>query len=332
MTSSPLVSILMPLYNTETFIGEAIDSILNETYPHFELLICNDGSTDNSLEIAEKYAKKDSRVKLFNHTKNSGRVSKVIKFLEKQATGKYQIVSDSDDIVHPNRLQILVDAIESNPQASMVYGKVEAVSADLKTHKHFYKSPFSIFELFKGNYIPDGAYLMNRERYQSIGGINTDILWAEDYQLRLKLSLTGPIIYIPTDHPLYYYRFHDNNWTAKHHNMNEEDAFKNKLLSENIIDINKINATSLSYYEYACLMMISAHSHQSPKSALAINHGSWFSSIKKLRVMLASKKIISGGLSYHQCRKLEVFINQPMDSILSLIKSIQDHNPQEFTN
>ena len=246
----PTVSILMPVFNTEKYLETAIQSILNENFSNYEFLICDDGSTDKSLSIIEKFQRKDKRIKVFRNKNNSGRVSKVIKKLATNAIGKYLIVSDSDDVAHENRLQVLTEYAEKNTQHVLVYGKVEGKNEDLSIHKHFNQKPFSLFDLFKTNYIPDGAFLMKRDAYEQCGGIDTSIIWAEDYHLRLKLATIGSFSYIDTPYPLYLYRWHDTNYTLKNRNMNEELDFKKRILNENLKKIGTFHFQNKNHFEY----------------------------------------------------------------------------------
>ena len=101
-------SIIVPVYNSESFIKVCLDSILEQTYPDFELLLIDDGSTDRSGEICDKYAGKDSRIRVF-HEKNEGVSASRNKGLE-MASGRYVNFVDSDDWVSPDYLQSYVDA------------------------------------------------------------------------------------------------------------------------------------------------------------------------------------------------------------------------------
>jgi len=101
MSRLPEVSVLMSVYNGEEYIRESIDSILKQTYSDFELIIVNDGSTDQTREIIEGY--QDKRIKLFNFQENKG-VGAALKFGLTQVNGKYIAKADSDDINHPERL------------------------------------------------------------------------------------------------------------------------------------------------------------------------------------------------------------------------------------
>lgn len=111
------VSILMPMYNSEKYVQESIDSILNQSYENFELIIVDDGSIDSSLEIVEKY--NDSRIKLYKNIVNKGLPYTRNKLLS-LATGEYIALLDSDDIALPNRLQVQVDFLEKNQSVDIV--------------------------------------------------------------------------------------------------------------------------------------------------------------------------------------------------------------------
>jgi glycosyltransferase involved in cell wall biosynthesis len=98
-----LVSIIIPIYNAESFLEQCIDSILQQTYNNFELLLINDGSTDKSKEICERYSQKDKRVNVY-HKKNGG-VSSARNLGLLKAQGKWVVFVDSDDWVDPNWLE-----------------------------------------------------------------------------------------------------------------------------------------------------------------------------------------------------------------------------------
>jgi len=109
--SNPLVSIGMPLYNGEKYMQEAIDSILNQSYSNIDLIIVNDGSTDNSVAIAESY--NDPRIRLFHNDQNRGvsyTRNKVIEF----AKGDYLAWMDCDDISLPEKIELQVNLMEKN--------------------------------------------------------------------------------------------------------------------------------------------------------------------------------------------------------------------------
>lgn len=104
MKSYGLVSIITPSYNSADFIGDTIDAILSQTYPHWELLITDDCSIDNSVEIIEEYARRDARIKLQKLEKNSGAGVCRNKSIE-AARGRYIAFCDSDDVWMPQKLE-----------------------------------------------------------------------------------------------------------------------------------------------------------------------------------------------------------------------------------
>jgi len=116
---TPKISVIMSAYNAEKYIAEAIESILNQTFKDFEFIIINDSSTDNSLNIIKKYAKKDRRIVLINNSKNLGLIKSLNKGL-KIAKGKYIARMDDDDISLPKRFQIQYDFLENNLEIFLV--------------------------------------------------------------------------------------------------------------------------------------------------------------------------------------------------------------------
>jgi glycosyltransferase involved in cell wall biosynthesis len=119
--NKPKVSVIMAFYNVERFIEEAIQSVLNQSFTDFEFIIINDCSPDKSFEIAQKYAKKDSRIILINNEKNLG-CAEARNVGLNIAKGEYVAIFDSDDVCMPDRLAVQVDYLEKNPDVFLVGG------------------------------------------------------------------------------------------------------------------------------------------------------------------------------------------------------------------
>ncbi len=246
---SPLVSVLMPLFNTEAYVREAIEAVLNESYRNLELLIADDASTDGSLAIAREIAARDSRVRVFARPTNSGAVAIVYRELAEAARGQYLIASDSDDVALPHRLATLVAVAAAHPEASLVYGTVHAVSPDLRRCHRVYDQPFCPYRLFLANFIPDGGALIRKSAYDAVGGYDPAILWAEDYHLRLRLALVGPMVH--TRSLVYLYRWHRRNWTSRHYDSRKEDAFKQDLLESEAPTLVRVRSGEIRSYRDA---------------------------------------------------------------------------------
>jgi glycosyltransferase involved in cell wall biosynthesis len=118
MTEGPLVSVLMTAYNREKYIGEAIESVLASSYSNFELIIVDDGSTDETVKIAKSYAAKDPRVKVHINEKNLGDYPNRNRAAS-HAQGKYIKYLDSDDLIYPYGLQALVFFMEQDEEVAM---------------------------------------------------------------------------------------------------------------------------------------------------------------------------------------------------------------------
>lgn len=111
-TSTPLVSIIIPTYNRAHLIGETLDSVLAQTYTHWECLITDDGSTDNSIEIIQEYVNKDTRFKLFTRPTNRLKGANACRNIGlENATGEYIVFFDSDDLMTPDHLEVKIKGI-----------------------------------------------------------------------------------------------------------------------------------------------------------------------------------------------------------------------------
>ncbi len=127
----PLVSVIMPVYNAEKYVGEAIESILNQTFTDFEFLIFNDGSTDNSSKIIKSY--KDDRIIFFDYKENFGYVKHLNDGI-KLAKGEYIARMDADDISLPERFQKQYDFLEKNKDVVLCGTWYRVLGTDKEYH------------------------------------------------------------------------------------------------------------------------------------------------------------------------------------------------------
>lgn len=127
LTKNPLVSVLISNYNYESFIGESIRSVLKQTYPNFELIICDDGSKDGSVEVIQTYLH-DDRVRLIQ--KENGGQASAINAAYKAATGEIISLLDSDDTFHPRKLELVASAFAGAPSCGLCIHRVQPVSGE----------------------------------------------------------------------------------------------------------------------------------------------------------------------------------------------------------
>ncbi|WP_440950015.1 glycosyltransferase family 2 protein [Methanosphaerula subterraneus] len=114
--NTPAISVIMPVYNGESFLGESIESILNQTYTDFELILIDDGSRDKSLQIMKNYS--DPRIIIIQNEKNIGLVGSLNKGI-KDAHGEYIARMDQDDVSHPQRFEKQIEYLERNPDVGL---------------------------------------------------------------------------------------------------------------------------------------------------------------------------------------------------------------------
>ena len=185
-THNPTISVIMSVYNSEKYLTEAIESILNQTFKDFEFIIINDGSTDKSLDIIRKYQKKDKRIILINNKKNLGLIKSLNNGL-RRSRGKYIARMDSDDISLIKRFQTQYDYLEQNQDIFLVGTgliQIDENSNDIIKSKPIRGVEFIKQLLEKRNCIAHPTIMFkNKERYF----YRNKMLYCEDYDLYLRL-------------------------------------------------------------------------------------------------------------------------------------------------
>lgn len=205
-----IISILMPVYNVENYIDEAIESILNQTYQNFELIVVDDCSTDNTYEHVEKYSRNNSKVKLFKNNENM-KICKTLNRALSEAKGDYIARMDGDDISTPDRLEVLMGYLEKHKDISLVGSYL--IGIDEKSEQFNYKKyPLSNKYIQMSNkYISSVSHfwLTYKSVYEALEGYR-NIPYAEDYDFLLRGQLLG-FKYANVDEYLYLYRLRQGN-------------------------------------------------------------------------------------------------------------------------
>lgn len=132
MSNSPTISVILPVYNAEKYVCESIDSILNQTFKDFELIILNDGSTDRSAEIINQYLSLDSRIKIIHNKENIGLIATLNKGID-LAKGKFIARMDADDVSLPMRFQKQIEFLNQNNSIDIIGTSYEKFGNDNKT-------------------------------------------------------------------------------------------------------------------------------------------------------------------------------------------------------
>jgi GT2 family glycosyltransferase len=205
---SPKISLILNSYNPSHYLKAAIESVLQQTYPDFELLIWDDGSSDDSLDIARSLAANDERVRVIAAS-HRGR-GEALKAAISATTGEYLGWIDRDDVLTANALQRTAAILDENPQVGMVYSDYLDIDSQGTPLGLGYRCriPYSRDRLLT-DFITFHFRLIRRNIYNQAGGIDPAFEYAEDYDLCLRISELTDIYHLRE--PLYHYRHHPDN-------------------------------------------------------------------------------------------------------------------------
>lgn len=229
---TPTVSVILPVYNSDIFLREAIESILSQTYSDFEVIAIDDGSTDATSTILRKYVKIDSRLHIYTQLENRGLVEALNQGL-KLAQGKYIARMDADDISLTNRLEKQVDFLENHPEIGVLGTGVEVIDSlgqHQGTMNYSLVHPLILWELCFHCPIIHPTVMIRHDVLDAVGGYQSVYPCAEDYDLWTRLSEFTQFANLPES--LLRLRKHGANVTIKNQSMHLESS---AAISQNMI-------------------------------------------------------------------------------------------------
>jgi len=219
LPANPLVSVLTANYNYADYLCEALDSALGQTYSNFELIVCDDGSKDDSCQIVERYARRDPRIRLIR--KENGGVSSALNAAYRESKGEIVCLLDADDRFMPEKLEMVVSAFRSHQDSGFLGHRMFLIDAGGRRHglrPLFAEHPsgwYGPFVVRYGDFPPGLAFgsgiCVRREISDLIFPLPDRFRSGADGAIILLASLMTPIIGI--DSPLAEYRCHGNNVT-----------------------------------------------------------------------------------------------------------------------
>ena len=191
-----LISIIMPTFNRASLIREAINSIANQVYTNWELIIVDDCSTDGTERIVQTYA--DSRVRYIRCRTNSG-PAHARSIGMQSALGDYFCYLDSDNTWDPRYLDVMLNVLKNTPGASSIYCAqvVHHIQPDQQHKKVIRFSPFSRSQLENANYIDLNCFLHKRQLFEELGGFRNDMRMLEDWELLIRYTRTSFPVSLP---------------------------------------------------------------------------------------------------------------------------------------
>lgn len=275
-SANPKVSIVIPVYNMASYVGEAISSALDQSFNDLEVIVVDDGSTDETPDIARSF---DDRVR-YLRLEHSG-VANAMNAGIAASHGEYVNVLDADDTLCPDATRTEAQLLDANPNVGFVYGRTQEVDADgrplrirnyPKTACGLQHSRQAIKRLLRGNVIVSSTVMFRRSCFEESGGFRQQCVPGEDWGLWLRMLAHHDIIC--SRRPIARYRIHGESLTAGF-NLSDYEASHSRIL-RNLFEGGEIGRhNDLRDYAYAA--------HLRSLARLAAWHGEMAASRRFLR-------------------------------------------------
>ncbi len=232
MKTPPLVSVVIPSYNTKEHTRIAVESIIHQTYKNWELIVCDDGSNDDSLQMLSDIAERNDKIKVYKNEKNLGNPqtrNKLFSLVSEHA--KYIAILDSDDSAEASRLEKQVNFLETNPKVDLLgsavtiideYGKEQGVRKYPQSHQEIAKN-IMVFDPFA-----QPAIMIRKSALEIVGVYDEQLARCQDYDLFIRFVKAG-LQTANLAEPLTKFRIHSNQ--GKYQNIG--CAFKYSFIVRN---------------------------------------------------------------------------------------------------
>jgi glycosyltransferase involved in cell wall biosynthesis len=240
------ISVIVPAHNAEKYLSETIDSVLAQTFFEWELIVVNDGSSDGTGEIADRYARADARIRAVHQTNQKVAATRNNGFALCSPGTKYVIFLDADDTWEPDTLATLSAALDRSPDAVAAHGlaryidrdsrllwpglcegrcRIRATLVGNRVVSLPPSEPTTFATLIVGGCMTTGSTLIRRSTLETVGGFDTSLKQCEDWDIYIRLSRRGPLAFV--DQVFLNYRMHDTNVTK---NRSQEREMERHVL------------------------------------------------------------------------------------------------------
>ncbi len=248
-----MISVIIPVYNAAKYLARTVASVQAQTFPLWEIVLVDDGSKDNSLEIAAALRREDSRISVRCQANAGAAAARNHGIQESNPAFPYALCLDSDDLLLPDALQTLLTLLELNPQAPAVCGFLRDIGGDdavidghdrleslterrgvngLRLVRRQPNAPVAFADLcFRNHIVTPGQVLIRKTAIAAIGAFDVSLVYVEDYDLWWRLTMQiGPIPVTPT--PVLLYRHHGGNLSGNKNAVRRgASAFRWRLLT-----------------------------------------------------------------------------------------------------
>ncbi len=258
--STPTVSVLIPSYNHERFLPHCMQSVFDQTYTDYEIVVVDDGSRDNSVQVLQSYG---DRLRLYVQ-ENRGTYP-TLNRLVRESRGKYLAVLNSDDLWAPTKLEQQVAILDHKPEVGLVHTGGYFIDGEGTIQPgnplgfEWPRTPSGniIEALVRCNKIIASSVLIRRECFERLGGFREDLFGSGDWEMWFRVALHYDIAFI--DEPLTMYRVHGGNASFQHRRVYEDDVkVRTETIHAHEADLwrraNSAQAMRLALaHSYACL-------------------------------------------------------------------------------
>lgn len=259
------ISIILPVYNGEKYIAKSIESIINQTYTNWELIIVNDCSKDNTLKICKSFAAKDKRIKVFTNKINL-KLPNSLNAGFNEATGDYYTWTSDDNIFKPEALTTMVSVLDNNQDIAMVYADYSNIDSDNKIIEDVKQKDAEY--LMTGDNWCGACFLYRADVAKKVGNYDASLFLAEDYDYWVRIARYGKIKHI-TDN-LYLYRIHGGSLTATR--TQEISSQTYKLLEKHFLFMyTQAKKLNLQYQLFDNMMRMQNYNKKFLKLLLIVN-------------------------------------------------------------
>lgn len=207
----PLVSVITPAYNRVPYIRQAVESVLSQSYSPIELIVVDDGSSDGTFELLAECASRGEIILLTHPDRQNLGQSSALNLGLRHSSGRYIVILDSDDVLHPEKISKQVAYLERHPDIGMVYGQAMAISSDGR--ELFPIPPNDHVELGDPNRLlldcymalPGGA-MVRKSVFDQAGFFEESFRASQDHDMVLRIAEIAPFVFLPGI--VFYYRKH----------------------------------------------------------------------------------------------------------------------------
>lgn len=239
----PLVSLIIPFKNTAAFLPECLQSVIDQTYPNWEVLAVDDHSTDDSRAIVEQFRSADARIKVYNNT-GSG-IIPALRTGYEACSGEFISRMDSDDIMAPPRVEKLVSLLLEKGPGKLAVGQVRyfsdrGISGGYRRYEKWLnrltEKGSNFGEIYKECPVPSPCWMAYRSDFEACGGFEPD-RYPEDYDLCFRMYAAG-LHCIPCQEVLHYWRDYDTRTSRTHEHYAQNYFLEIKMYHFLRIDYN----------------------------------------------------------------------------------------------